>query len=782
MLFDVYFPFYNSAGALCPGIKPRSMTSAEIMDEAEKPYIKEIIEKIRKAKTKDEQASLKKQLPCICYMGKTESTRRADKMIPTQLIMIDVDHVLSPDEMSKFLYEKVANDNDCLIFHITPRYGFRLVCKAQKHLPTIEENIKFYSEKYGLSEYGDVDTACKDFSRLSFFFQKGDIKKFDLLALTAMDIEEEPLKNGILTNEQNDARKVAKTPNFTEEEKADFGIAEYRGTPLKLIVEKYIEYFGEPSSGEKHNYYNEMVKNFRCITDNNKRLLLYILPKFGHTTEECESQINSICRVNTLSTLPKRFYFFLKDNGFYNTPTGQDGKLKDFLLEEKEEQAQKPPYLPPVFRELLSTAPKDFVVPCVNALLPILGTLTSYAEARYPYDDRMHTTSFFSVIYAPPSTGKGFVERFQDLLFADLKLRDYVQSARENIYLRAMQRRGANDKAPDLPHTSMRLIPAKNSEAEFLQKQKDNGGYHMFTYAAEMDSWAKGSKAAGGNKDDMIRIAWDNGEYGQQFKAVNTFKGVVRLYWNVLISGTIQQIENYFKNVENGLVTRCSFTSIENQEFALPATWRKLTPKKIDAIKKFTDRCDRRTYAEPCSLSFKDIDSVSDDNFDDEVDWHFRFRPRVQMDCSWIMPTIDKFQEEQMGKAALDVDRARDVFRRRVGVRGFRLALLCMCLWEKPNRKNLDACTRFIDWWMHQDIEQMLKLWGDKYNLQADIAPRLVQRTVYNELPDNFSKNDVYVVCAKQGIKTPIRRIIFDWKKLGYIEELNKDTFKKKGQ
>ena len=45
-----------------------------------------------------------------------------------------------------------------------------------------------------------------------------------------------------------------------------------------------------------------------------------------------------------------------------------------------------------------------------------------------------------------------------------------------------------------------------------------------------MDSWAKGVKAAGGNKDDMIRIAWDNGEYGQQFKSANTFKGTVNLY------------------------------------------------------------------------------------------------------------------------------------------------------------------------------------------------------------------------------------------------------------
>ena len=134
------------------------------------------------------------------------------------------------------------------------------------------------------------------------------------------------------------------------------------------------------------------------------------------------------------------------------------------------------------------------------------------------------------------------------------------------------------------------------------------------------------------------------------------------------------------------------------------------------------------------------------------------------------MPIIDKFQEEQMNISLKDIDRARDVFRRRVGVRGFRLALLCTCLYKKPKKNDLEKCKEFVWWWMHQDIENMIKLWGAKYNEEADTAPNLTQRTVYSELSDTFTRNDIYAVCLRQGIKTQIRRIVHDWKKQGFIE------------
>lgn len=278
----------------------------------------------------------------------------------------------------------------------------------------------------------------------------------------------------------------------------------------------------------------------------------------------------------------------------------------------------------------------------------------------------------------------------------------------------------------------------------------------------------------------MIRIAWDNGEYGQQFKTASTFKGMTRLYWNVLITGTLAQLLNYFKNVENGLVTRCSFTSIDNQNYALAPKWRKLSKKDLSVIHRFMSRCDANTYVDPCGVTYGDLESVNDEDFDSAINWKFQFKPRVLVDMSWIMPVIDGFEKEQMSIAAKDVDEARDVFRRRVGVRGFRLALLCTALWERPRVSDLEKCKPFVDWWMHRDIENMLRLWGQKYNEQCVENPIMVQRSVYDVLDKTFSKSDVYCACTKQGIKTPIRRIIFDWKKLGYIESVDKDTFKKK--
>lgn len=795
MIFDCYYPFQTKEGKWLPGIKPAKKKWSVIREEWANRTAT-IIDDIRalKPEEKDKKAELKKQLPAICFTGSSSKTRANKFMTPTQLVMLDFDHVEEPYTLYRDIASKVGpfwfKDN-VLLVHITPSgHGLRFVLlasdaavKDNKHdLATQMEY--FYKELEVEGDY-DTDKAVKDFARLSFFCKAEDILYENDIITEHVNLPE------IITNDYKDDEDTNDTKTtslglevvtFSDEEKEKFEALEYRGTPVRLIIEKYVETYGKPTEGEIHNYYNELVKNFRNVCSNDKRALLYLLPRFGHTVEECYSQVKSICKVNTLSTLPKTFYFFLKDNGFYKPRTdakSEQGALKEYMLAEAPVDFPAPPFLPPVFREYLRTAPKDFVLPAMNALLPMLGTLTSYVRGKYPYDDRYHTTSFFSIIYAPPGTGKSFVERFMDELFVDIKLRDYIQTQRENVYLRFLNKKGSNEKSPDMPHTSLRLIPAKNSEAEFLQKQEDNHGYHMFTYASEMDAWAKGVKAAGGNKDDMIRIAWDNGEYGQQFKSAATFKGTVRLYWNVLICGTIDQLERYFRNVENGLVTRCSFFSIDNQDFAEPPVWRKLSKRDLNVIRKFVRRCDDMTYTEPCTLTKGDLVGVNDKDFDKEIDWKFKFRERVTVDMEWLMPTIREFHKDQIKQATLDVDKARDVFRRRVAVRGFRLGLLCTCLWEKPTKKNLEDCTKFIRWWMDRDIENILKLWGAKYNELANDTPNLHQRSVFSALPETFSRNDVYAVCLKQQIKTPVRSVIFNWKKNGYISQIDKENFKK---
>lgn len=783
MIFDVYNPIKTKDGALVPGVKPEPHDWGWIVDNILKNerWCKQIDE-YRKTGNKE----LKSSLPSICFVGRSTTTRQASAMTPTQLFMIDIDHCKDARGAWQKMFEQVGNEWICdnvMLAHLSPSLGIHIIFK-QQGFPTLIENMNYVNSIFDFGQYGDYDTKVKDFSRVSFAFKQEETLFENVMLFAAIEPD---LGNALVNeyqNENENEKRKGDLPVLTDEEKEKYDNLEWRGIKVKRILDTYIEAHGEPTEGEIHNFYNEMVKYFRGITDNNKRCLLHILPRFGHTEEECWSQIKSICKVNTLSSLPKDFYFFLKDNGFY-VPSGfGQGALQQYMMSDKPDgEFVEPPYLPPVIRELVSCAPRDFVIPSINALLPIIGTLTSYVGAEYPYDNRLHTTSFFSVIYAPPGTGKGFVERFNEILHGDLELRDAVQNKKDSFYLEKLNKKGGNEKSPDNPNTSLRIMEPKNSESEFLEKQRNNRGFHMYTYAAEMDTWAKGIKSAGGNKDDMVRVAWDNGIYGQYYKNAGTFKGKVRLFWNVLITGTLEQIQKYFKNVENGLVTRCSFTSIENQQFVEPPIWKQLNPKALKTIEDFKKRCDENTYETPCKEDKDEVECMTEEQFENDVDWHFKFKERQIVELDWVMPEIRDFLREQIKQSALDVDVARDVFRRRVAVRGFRLALMCTCLYNRRMTKiDIANCRKFIRWWMERDLEGILKLWGHKYNEQVNTVPVISQKSVFDEMPSKFTKSDVYASCIKQGIKTPVRNVIYNWKRMGYIERLVDDTYQKINQ
>lgn len=785
MKFDVYYPFFSKkANKTLPGVKPVPMEWKDIVEKIlQSPDVESLIMQHRNG-----MEGVKIALPSINFVGRSTSTRKASAMIPTQIVMVDIDHCVNPRAgWEKIVAEMTPEwiNEHVMLAHLTPSLGIHIFFKALPDCQTLKDNMTEYDNLIHFDRFGDFDSVVHDFARISFAFLGKEVLFENPLLFEDVEIEGSMVNTSFVdesnqeteSDQKESSKPNSDIPTYTEEEKEEMKKADWRGVPLATIIEAWVKYRGKPGPNEVHNYYNEMVKYFRNIMGNNKRLVFYLLPRFGHSEEECWSQVKSICRVNTLSTLDKEFYFFLKNNGFYVST--RKSSLDEYMLSDDEVSLiDNMPTPPPVFREFLKSAPVDFRAPMVNALMPILGTLTSYLGARYPYDDRIHTTSFFSVIYAPPSSGKGFVDRLM-FLFDDLKLRDEVQNAREMIYLRTISRKGDNEKAPEMPHTSLRIIPTKNSETEFLQKQQDNHGYHMFTFAAEMDSWAKGEKAAGGNKSDMIRIAWDNGEYGQQFKSANTFKGMVKLYWNVLITGTQNQLERYFKDVENGLVTRCSFTEIENQEFKLAKQWKPIPAKSLNLIRNFMRRCDENTYETPCTVTFEELSSTDDESFDKEIDWRFVFRDRKIVDLSWIMPVIDNFQQEQCNIGMLAIDKARDAFRRRVGVRGFRLALLCTALYPSLNSRAIETIKNFVDWWMHVDIENMLRLWGQKYNEQNTHVPNLYNINVFNSLKDEFSKTELLVVMKQQQVKSKVANVIWQWSKAGFIEKLGNDRYKK---
>lgn len=804
MKLNFYTSFRTKDGRWAPGIKARNLGKDQWKALTSDPFTKTLINEYRKG-----DPDAKRKLAAVCWTGYTAegNTRAAKNMTPTGLYIIDIDHTSKSDMTAVCIYASIADImqqkgilHHLRLAHITPSgNGLRLVMQCSESFTTLPEHMQWLDEQIGFSKFGDFDTAVKDISRLSFIPMAEEILyESDLLWSGGPNFnpiinDGQPTKS-IKDNEQQKVQGGGDAPAEWKPVRSTYADYKYKGTLLTDIIDKYIEVYGQPEQGEKHNFYNKMVRDFRNICDNDPCVLHDLLPRFGGDNAEeyrnTLSQCQSICRTNSNSSIPREFFIFLVKNGYYRAKKrGAEQEDEEADIEDSAPTVSAVdlmPSPPPIFRELIKCAPKDFKLPAINALLPILGTLTSYVRAEDEQNAKTISTSFFSVVYAPPSSGKSFMERYTNWLLRDILLRDEVNDARDAVFARKSQQKSANDKGEKLPATSIRIMEAKNSEAEFLEKQRNNKGHHMFTYCAEIDQWRKGIRAAGGNKDDMVRIAWENGFYGQNYKSTNTFKGKVQLFWNVLLAGTDDQVAAYFKNVTNGLVTRCSFMHIDNQQFQyLPPQWKMLNAKDRKRVNDFIDKCDAMTYAEPLNVDMADVYAVDDENFDKEVPWKYDFKPLQYVDISWIVPTCNQFQKEQCRKAQIDSDEARDTFRRRVGDRGKRIALLCTQLYQKSmTQKDKEQCAKWIKWWMEQDLDAICKTFGEQYKqaIQDSALPDGTKyKTIIERLGDEFDASDVRRVADILGYKNATKMIIKNWIKAGVVEKFAKGKWRKVG-
>ena len=756
----------------------------------------------RKAKetgAKDTYEANKGHLPLIFWSGyNLEGKREAQWLTPTQHFIIDIDHAkISGREIWAKLCSELDEDESkrpekCREFgirlvHETPSGGLRIVVRATQSFPTIEEHQKWFNEKFNLTRFGDFDTKVKDLARGSFMVTLEWILYWDSLLFSEGESEEGPITaeamNGYTGNPVEDTEKkstgTAKSslPEITNKER-DFA---YEGKKVSEIAEEYIiDQGGVPEEGSRHGFYNDLIKNFRNICNNDPRIVFAVLPLCEGTPEKRWSQCTSICKTNNTTKLPRDFYFWMVKRGYIASK--KYGEVRAYMESEEEEEDPLPP-LPPVFREFCSICPPDFVYPTIVALMPVMGTLTSYARAEY-IDFSEQSTTFFSCIWAPPSSGKGFAKRIVDMLMKKIRLRDEMNNLREQLWLVDTRTKSDNEKGVDLPHVMVRIMPAINSLPEFLEKMRDNKGYHMFTYAEEVDTFKKGSSSGGADKSDLFRTAWDNSEYGQSFKSANTFKGMVKVYYNILLTGTPGAVKKYYSNVEDGMVTRVSICEIENQQFAKFVPWKHLTKRQIEIIDRFVERCDENTYADPITMTEDDIRvyNTTSDNFDKNVKWKFNLKEKQKVDMEWLFPTILNWLEQTRVEASLDNDVAADVFRRRAAVKGFRLGLLCTCCWAQVKEREKKIIMNFVKWFMTRDLKESLKMFGAEYNkMSADTMSGTVthHQSLYDALGDTFSKNDVITQCMKMGVHSRVRQIIYRWLKDNAIKKTQTGDYKK---
>ena len=756
---------------------------------------------VKKYQETGDKSLKENKLPAMMPMGDVGDLQRAKQNCePTGLVMIDIDnktpsyppveeeesHAVWMDSVRNYFEERTAELErmHVVLVHVTPSgRGLRLLvhCHAEGMEATIQNCVKAFD----LERFGKVDPACTDLSRLSclvpadyIMYEKGLFDEVPAISIEAMRRYK---VTGKVAKGENTQRTLFEVQESDEEYK-DYA---YNGKPVSEIVQEWMEdNGGEPLPNTRHNYYNDLVILFRSICDNNPKILHAVLPKFGHTDEETWEQCVGLTMSNKCTKIDYRLWKFLAEKGYWTDPKAKQQEEMEEQGAKNEEQEKPMPVLPPIFRQYVQAAPKDFKVPCVFALLPILGTLTSHLRADY-FDGKEMSTTFTSLVFAPPSSGKGFIDKLMPLL-DNLADRDELSNAKEAIYAKAEAKKGANEKGLDNPHVSVRIVEPMISIPEFLEKMRDNRGHHMFIMASELDTFRKSNRTTGGDKSDMWRVAWDNGKYGQYYKSVHTFKGKVNLYLNMLFTGTPDQIKKFFTNVEDGLVSRFSFCEVENQLYAPFQPWKKIPKAEQLKIQNILDRLEMKVYKQPLKFDPKNLLDVKEKEFDAVVPWATDWQPFEKVNMEFMFKPLLNWLETQRQQAIKEMNEARDMFRRRAAVKAFRLALLCMALYPKVGKKEQEVIRNFALWFADMDLKNSLYAFGVKYNerevedKQAEKRAYAVGESVYDALTERFSRGDLEVVVRRRGLKTPVRTIIWNWKKMGMIVKRGENEWQKK--
>ena len=714
----------------------------------------------------------KQGLPAMMPMGTVgDKTRKKENCTPTGLVMIDVDgkECIDPEGVRRMLDAERAEVErmHIVLVHITPSgKGLRLLCHC--HADGMEATVKRVSDTLPLNELGAIDPACKDLSRLSYLvpadyilYEHGLFDEVPAVSIEAMRTHQ---WTGTTERQSNVQTKWGDV-SANDERYKDF---EYNGFRVADLVRDYVASTGgDPEEGTRHTFYNDMIVLFRNLCNNDPKIVHAVLPLWGNSIEETWAQCVSLCASNRTTKLDYRLYFWLKERNLL----AQRVQVAQEEAENADEPLPPMPKLPPIFRQYVTAAPDDFKVPTVVALLPILGTLTSHVRATY-FDDSVQSTEFISLLFAPPSSGKSFIKRLSVLL-QNLRDRDELANAREEMWASREKRKGANEKGEEAPKVSVRIVKPLISLPELLTKMRNNEGHHMYIEAEELDTFNKGNRTSGGDKSDLWRVTWDNGFYGQYYKSVNTFKGEVQMFMNLLFTGTQDQIDRFFKNVEDGLVTRFSVCPIENQTFAKFVPWKKIPKAEQLQIDNILTKLEMKNYKMPLKFDRDDLIDIKENEFDKIVPWQYEFQPFEHLDMEFLYQPLLEWLEAERIKAAATLNEARDVFRRRAAVKGFRLGMVCHALYSTVGKRERKIITDFVLWFCSVDLRNSLYQFGERYNELQQNSKRTVSNWegIFNKMENAFSKADLRIALQRAYIKTPVKVVISLWHKNKLIEK-----------
>ena len=542
------------------------------------PRAKELVEKAHAGAHPDESKHL---LPMIYFQGvldaerydayvaeckekgvKPKGSRNRAFMKPTQLLMIDLDHVEGDiADLAQCVITRLQEHDlldHLLLLHKTPSgEGLRIVVQrreGQMALP-FEEAKAQWLHLMGIDQPSDV--ACSDHSRASFLPIQEDIYHINRTALFApkqLDVTPSQVKTQRTGGE---VKRASTTGNNCEKKERRFPDT-YKGVPYALIVERLIaQSNGFPYEGGRHTLVKELAVDLRKITDNNPEWLAEIIPTFDLEHDEYLGLITDMCNYPETPFL---------GNKLRNALKGADEEVMPAWP-----LPAMPKEMPPVINLLLSATPERMKPAVAMAVFPALGVHLR-GDVRFQYaDGKAYEPAFLNLLIAPQASGKSAVDAPIDFIMADIKARDHINRKAENEWREKVKAMGSNKEKPLRPKgLAIQHLSPNTTNAALVKRLKEADELPLYIKINELEQLRGMADAASkkGAENELIKLAYDRTIYGQERVGVDSVNEqvVLRLNWN---ASTTQTMAHSFFNANaliDGTLSRITCCTIHVDE------------------------------------------------------------------------------------------------------------------------------------------------------------------------------------------------------------------------
>ena len=423
--------------------------------------------------------------------------------------------------------------------------------------------------------------------------------------------------------------------------------------------------------------------------------------------------------------------------------------------------------LPPALRIYFEAAPENFRIPAILTAITCLCALGTRLRARYVYDNDLHALLLQVIVVGNPGDGKSFTRPIVKNLMAPLLLRDQELRRQEQAYNELKKTSAKNKPLPEEPITDVRCIQnitraklVKRADM-FIRKYGEPLAFMLFS--EELSTMSEGNKKAYSDLRTIGRLAYDIGaSFSTDTNSSESYCAMVDIIWCSLYCSTPAALDEYMdrRSVEGGNVTRHVIADLGDLMGDDAPVFQIITPEQQRTIDATVDRLMRETYTDEGSL-----------------------QPVHEVPMDWLDDEIRLWCNEQRQQVLKTGSRALNCFYKRSSVSAFRMAALCYHLWcTELGIAEDDSATaaqirkhviRFYRYMASYTLDGLLSRWGKRFedmqgHAETDEGPKT---TLYDMLPENFTRDQLRETIVKLSLATPARVFISKWKRARLIHQ-----------